>query len=143
MLQPGDYVLHESDAPAGYSVAEDIAFRVTGSGTVVYGDATSEVVVMTDRKVPQDASSDVGENRNVGNDVADMDTKDDRADGRTVQTSPALHESAGAEGTRLRSNASNLVQTGDDVCVASSVVGGMAVLVMATIGVLRRRRGLS
>lgn len=47
-LEPGDYVMHEISAPAGYAVADDIRFTVTTDNKVLIGDTESPVITMTD-----------------------------------------------------------------------------------------------
>ena len=48
LLEPGDYVFHEENAPLGYAVAADIYFTVTEDGKIMIGSEEVSEVVMTD-----------------------------------------------------------------------------------------------
>ncbi|MBO4218469.1 MAG: hypothetical protein J5887_03065, partial [Erysipelotrichaceae bacterium] len=47
-LNPGEYVLHEVEAPVGYETAEDVYFTVEMNSDVTVGGETVNVVKMTD-----------------------------------------------------------------------------------------------
>ena len=47
-LKPGDYTLHEEQAPEGYKTAEDIDFTVGLDGTITKGNTVIEQVEMVD-----------------------------------------------------------------------------------------------
>ncbi|MCR5068176.1 MAG: DUF5979 domain-containing protein, partial [Erysipelotrichaceae bacterium] len=47
-LKPGDYTLHEKQAPVGYKTADDINFTVGMDGTVTVGNTVLEQIEMVD-----------------------------------------------------------------------------------------------
>ena len=50
-LTEGTYILHEANAPTGYSKAEDITFKVNKNGTFQIGNDTVESITMVDARI--------------------------------------------------------------------------------------------
>ena len=48
-LNPGNYILHEDEAPVGYELAEDIPFSVDENGTVLVNGKETDKVTMVDK----------------------------------------------------------------------------------------------
>lgn len=48
-LMPGNYILHEDEAPVGYELAEDIPFSVDENGTVLVNGKETDKVTMVDK----------------------------------------------------------------------------------------------
>ena len=75
-LTEGTYILHEANAPTGYSKAEDITFTVNKNGTFQIGNDTVESITMVDARIvvpPTPRTKTEITIRKVGSDDANTD----------------------------------------------------------------------